>query len=69
MADSNSFRIAVLDNLNVKSANWYKHDKIPYKGAKIDVLKSQFGLDKIIKESTHKSCNDLIFTSQLNLLM
>ena len=69
MADSNSFRIAVLDNLYVKSANWYKHDKIPYKGAKIDVLKSQFGLDKIIKEPTHKSCNDLIFTSQLNLLM
>ena len=56
-------------NLNVKSGNWYKHDKTPYEGAKIGALKAKFGLQKIIKESIDNSCNGLIFTSQSKLLM
>ena len=34
--------VVVLDDFNVKSENWYKHDKATYKGAKIDTLTTQF---------------------------
>ena len=53
MANHNSFLIVVLDDFNVKSGNWYKHDKTSYGRAKIDALPTQFGLQKIIKEPTH----------------
>ena len=64
----------VLGDFNVKSSNWYKHDKTTYEGSKIDAITSQFGLQQLIKEPTHiltdsSSCIDLLFTSQPNLLM
>ena len=60
--------------MNVKSSNWYKHDKTTYEGSKIDAITSQFGLQQLIKEPTHiltdsSSCIDLLFTSQPNLVM
>ena len=49
----NQFLIVVLGDLNVKSENWYEHDKMSNERAKIDALTSQFGLQQIIKEPTH----------------
>ena len=74
MAKHNPFLIVALRDFNVKSENWYKHDKASYEGAKIDALTTQFGLQQIIKEPTHilaesSSCIDLIFTSLQNVLM
>ena len=74
VANHNPFLIVVLGDFNVKSENWYKHDKRSREGAKIDSLTTQFGLQKIIKEPNHilvesSSFIDLIFTSHQNLVM
>ena len=74
MANHNPFLIVVLGDFNVKSENWYKHNKTSYERVKIDTLTSQFGLQQIIKEPTHilaesSTCIDLIFTSLQNLVM
>ena len=74
VANHNPFLIVVLGGFNVKSENLYKHDKTSYKGAKIDALTSQFGLQQIIEEPTHIlvesfSCIDLIFLSHQILVM
>ena len=60
--------------MNVKSNLWFKGDKTMYEGSKIDGITSTFGLQQIINEPTYIirdsfSCNDLIFTSQPNLVM
>ena len=70
----NPFLIVASGNFNVKTTNWYKNDVNSYEGLKIDTITSQFGLQQLINEPTHLpansfSCNDLIFTSQLNLVM
>ena len=68
VANHNSFLIVVLGDINIKSENNYKHDKMSYEEAKIDALTSQFGLQQIVKEPTHtlaesSPCIDLMFTS------
>ena len=68
VANHNPFLIVVLGDFNVKSENWYKHDKASYEGAKIDALTTQFRLQQIIKKPTHilaesSSCIDLILAS------
>ena len=57
-----------------KSNNWFVNEKTSYEGSHIEQLTSQFGLLQIIKEPTHspknlRSCIDLIFTAQQNLVM
>ena len=52
LANHKLFLIVVLGDFNVKSENWYKHDKTLYEGAKIDALTTQSELQKIIKEPT-----------------
>ena len=74
MANHNPFLIVFLGDFNVKSENWYKHDKASYKGAKIDVLTTQFRLQQIIKKPIHVLaesffCIDLISTSHQSLIM
>ena len=74
MANHNSFLIVVLGDFNVKSENWYKHNKTSYERVKIDTLTSQFGLQQIIKDPTHilaesSYCIALIFMSHQNLVM
>ena len=49
-------------------------DQTTYEGSKMDAVTSQFGLQQLIKEPTHilgnsSSCIDLIFTSELSLVM
>ena len=68
------YLLVLLSDFNVKSSNWYKHDKTTYEGSKIDAITSQFGLQQLIKEPTHiltdsSSCIDILFTSLPNLVM
>ena len=53
IANKSPYLLVALGNFNVKSSNWYKHDKATYEGSKIDVITSQFGLQQLIKEPTH----------------
>ena len=74
ISNKSPYLLVVLGDFDVKSSNWYKHDKTTYEGSKIDAITSQFGLQQLIKEPTHiltdsSSCIDLLFTSQPNLVM
>ena len=74
IANQIPYLIDALDDFNVKSYNWYKHNKTTYQGSKVDAITSQFGLQQLIKEQTRvltysSSCVDLLFTSQSNLVM
>ena len=53
IANKSAYLLVVLGDFNVKSSNWYKHDKTTYEGSKIDAITSQFGLQQLIKEPTH----------------
>ena len=71
---NNTFLTIVLGDFNIKSNLWFKGDKTSYEGSKIDAITSQFGLQQLIIEPTHlvadsSSSIDLVFTSQLNLVM
>ena len=52
---NNLFLTVVLGDLKAKSSLWYNNDITTYEGDKIDGVTSQFGLEQIIKESTHIS--------------
>ena len=74
ITNKSPYLLVVLGDFNVKSSNWYKHDKTTYEGSKIDAITSQFGLQQLIAEPPHiltdsSSCIDLLFTSQPNLVM
>lgn len=66
--------VVVLGDFNGKSSNWFKHDKNSSKGITEENVTSQYGLQKIINEPTHKlesssSFIDQIFTSQPYLIV
>ena len=66
--------IFVLSDFNAKSNNWSTNDTTSHEGSMIDAVTSNYGLRQLIQEPTHmlnlpSSCNDLIFTSQPNLVM
>ena len=70
----NTFLTVVLGDFNAKSNLWFKGEKTMYEVSKIDGITSTFVLQQIINEPTHIigdsfSCNDLIFSSQTNLVM
>ena len=74
IVNKSPYLLVVLSDFNVKSSNWYKHDKTTYEGSEIDAVAYQFGLQQLIKEPTHiltnpSSCIDLLFTSQPNFVM
>ena len=59
---------------NAKSKDRCPIDITSFEGSEHDFLTSQFGLSQIIKEPTHildnsRSCIDLIFTSQPNMVI
>ena len=71
---TNPFLIVAIGDFNVKSSDWYTGDTTTFEGSKIEAITSQFGLQQIINEPPHiqgksKSCFDLIFYSQPNLVM
>ena len=63
--------LVVIGDLNPKSKNWYSSDRTTYEGNIIETIPSYFGLHQLIHDPTHisSSCKDLIFTSQLNMVV
>ena len=49
MANRNPFLVVVLGDFNVKSENWYKHDKTSYEGAQIIRLSHNSDYSKLLK--------------------
>ena len=71
---SNLFLVVVIGDFNVKSSNWYYHDKPSSEGNAVDTITKQYVLHQLIKEPTHildnsSTCIDFIFTSQPNLII
>ena len=72
----NPFITVIIGDFNANLINGVlpiKHKTTP-EGAKVDNLTSQYGLTKLLKEPTYlsdncRSCIDLIFTSQHNLIV
>ena len=67
------FLTVMIGDFNAKNKDWFSSDTTSFEGSKLDFLTSQFGLSQIIKEPTHilhksRSCIDLIFTSEPNML-
>ena len=65
--------IGILGDFNAKLSTWCRSDKSTYEGSRIDDLVSNYGLQQLINEPTHRagcpsSCIDL-FCSQPNLIM
>ena len=74
LSANNPFLIVIIGDFNAKSSNWYLNDVTRFEGLKIEFLASQFAMSQVINEPTHildnsKSCIDLIFTSQPNMIM
>ena len=64
----------MIGDSNAKPSNWYLNDVTSFEGSQIEFLASQFAMSQVINETTHildnsKSCIDLIFTSQSNMIM
>ena len=71
---SNLFLAVMIGDFNAKSKDWCSIDRTSFEGSEFDFLTSQFGLSQITKEPTHildnpRSCIDLIFTSQPNVVI
>ena len=74
LTQKNPFLTVIIEDFNAKSNKWRFTDKTTPQGAKLDNLTSQYGLTQLLKEPTYisdnyKSCIDLIFTSQPNLVV
>ena len=74
LSQKNPFLVVAIGDFNAKSKSWYINDSTTSQGNVLENITSQFGLQQIIKEPTHildnsSSCIDLIFTSQLNLII
>ena len=75
LVQNNPFLVVVIGDFNAKLKNWYKKKaKCSFEGNIIENVTWQFGLQQVIKESTHvldnsSSCIDLVFTSQENLVI
>ena len=70
----NLFLTVKIGDFNAKSKDWCSIDITSFEGSELDFLTSQFGLSQIIEEPTHilhnsRSCIDLIFTSQPNMVI
>ena len=73
-AQKNLFLTVIIGDLNAKVNKWCSTDKRTPEGAQLDNLTSQYGLTQLLKEPTHisdnyRSCIDLIFISQPNLVV
>ena len=74
LTQKNPFLTVIIGDFNAKFNKWCSTDKTTPEGAKLDNLTSQYGLTQLLKEPTHisdsyRSCIDLIFTSQPNLVV
>ena len=74
LSTNNPFLTVMIGDFNAKSSNWCLNDITTFEGSQIEFLASQFAMSQVINEPTHildnsKSCIDLIFTSQPNMIM
>ena len=74
LSTNNPFLKVLIGDFNAKLSDWYLTDITSFEGSEINFLASQFAMSQVIKEPTHildnsKSCLDLIFTSQPNMIM
>ena len=74
LSANNPFLTVMIGDSNAKPSNWYLNDVTSFEGSQIEFLASQFAMSQVINETTHildnsKSCIDLIFTSQSNMIM
>ena len=70
----NSFLSVIIVDFNVNFSKWCSIDKTTPEGAKLDNLTPQYELTQFFKIPTnifenYRSCIDLIFTSQTNLVV
>ena len=73
IATKNPYLIGILGDFNAKLSTWCRSDKSNYEGSRIDGLVSNYGLQQLINEPTHRtgnssSCIGLLFCSQPNLV-
>ena len=66
--------LVVIEDLDAKLKNWYPLGRTTYEGNIIETFTSHFGLHQLIHDPTHilgesSSCIDLIFTSQLIMVV
>ena len=74
LTQKNPFLTVVIGDFNAKFSKWCSTDKTTPERAKLDNLTSQYGLTQLLNEPTHiynnyRSCINLIFTSQPNLVL
>ena len=74
MHAENPFCVIITGDFNCRSARWWKDDIENNEGKHFESLTSDLGLHQLISEPTHfmgdsKSCIDLIFTDQPNLVV
>ena len=74
LSAKNPFLTVMIGDFNAKSSSWYLNDVTSFEVSQIEFLASQFAMSQVINEPTHildnsKSCIDLIFTSQPNMIM
>ena len=74
MHAENPFCVIVTGDFNCRSTQWWENDTENHEGKLFEPLTSELGLHQLISEPTHlmgdaKSCIDLIFTDQPNLVI
>ena len=74
LSSCNPFLTIMIGGFNAKSKQWCKTDKTSFEGSQLQLLTSKFGLSQIFTEPTHilensRSCLDLLFTPQPNMVM
>ena len=74
LSANNPFLAVMIVHFNAKSSNWYINDGTSFEDPQIEFLSSQFAMSQVINEPNYildnsKSCIDLIFTSQSNMIM
>ena len=74
VALGNPYLIVVLGDFNAQTKGWYPLGKTTYESSRIDGIRSQFALERLIHEPNHiaeerSSCIDLIFASLRNLVV
>ena len=74
LTHKNSFLTVIIGGFNTKFNKWCSTNKAISEGDQFDKLPSKYGLTQLLKELTqisdnYRSCIDLIFTSQSNLVV
>ena len=74
LSSCKSFLTIMIGDYNAKSKQWCEVGKTSFEGSQLQLLLSTFGLLQIITEPNHilensRSCIDLLFTSQPNMVM